>query len=79
MRPQAERGEEVDDGIEARRSAILAEEEERRLRDLDALEREAAGVDPDGPIDERPIDLDKELGTDWKSPEFKGFRRPKRR
>ncbi|MEI6510827.1 MAG: hypothetical protein WCO25_02175 [Candidatus Uhrbacteria bacterium] len=62
---------------EARRAALLAEEEARRLRDLAAAERESAGVDPDGPIDERPFDITKELGgVDRRRKEFRVPRTP---
>lgn len=33
----------------------------------------------DARIDEKPFDLEKELGVDWKSEEFRGYKPPKRR
>lgn len=65
--------------LEARRAALLAEEEARHARDLARVLDEAAGVVPGEPIDERPFDLNEELGIDWKSKEFRGYKPSRRR
>ena len=60
--------------IEAQNVAVLREEEERNARDLARSLEQAAGVVPGEPVDERPIDLGKELGVDWRSKEFQGYK-----
>ncbi len=53
---------ETESELEARRAAILAENDERDAR-----------------IDERPFDLNKELGIDWKSKELRGYKPSRKR
>lgn len=79
MRPKHARPAPTESELEARRAALLAEEEARHARDLARVLDEAAGVVPGEPIDEKPFDLDAELGTDWKSKEFRGYKPPRTR
>jgi len=65
--------------LEARRAALLAEEEARHASDLARVLDEAAGVVPGEPIDERPFDPEAERPVDWNSKEFRGHKPPRRR
>lgn len=77
MKPKQSQPSESD--LEARRAALLLEENERHERDLARVLDEAAGIVPGEPIDEKPFDPEAERPVDWKSKEFRGYKPPRRR